>query len=99
MPKTFETNSFIKDRQVFEIIQRSPDPNIRGVKIGGHEVPFGKKSRAARITDAGLAHAIHDSSGQGGTRDVLVIPVESRPEKGHPRSFLMPSMPWHKEKE
>lgn len=88
--QTFATNG-MKDRQQFEIIQRTKRTDVRGVKVGGHEVEFGKKSRAALIDDAGLAKAIHDSSGQGGTGDCLVIPVEKQSE-----TFMI-DVPWHEE--
>lgn len=97
MPKKFDTNSLIKDRQQFEIVQRTKRTDVTGVKIEGWEVPFNNKSRSAIIDDPGLAHAIHDSSGQGGTGDVLVIPVEKPLTKGHTRTFVRPPLPWDKE--
>jgi len=93
--KKFETNSAIKDRQKFQIIRRSKK-DIIGVKTeDGKEVHFGKRSRAAEITDAGLAHEIHDSVGQGGTGDVLVIPMETQADPIHTRTFLGVKLPWH----
>lgn len=95
--KKFETNASIKDRQKFQIIRRSKK-DIIGVKTeDGREVKFGQRSRAAEIKDAGLAKEIHDSVGQGGTGDVLVIPMEERAEKGHKRTFTVPKLPWHKD--
>ena len=93
--KKFETNSDHTERQKFQIIQRSKKP-IVGVKTeDGREIPFGKRSRAAEITDAGLAHEIHDSVGQGGTGDVLVVPMEKQPDPIHTRTFLGVRLPWH----
>lgn len=95
----FETNSNVKARQQFEILRRTPDKSIIGVKMGGKTVKFGKKSGAALIDDAGLAKEIFHTQGQGGTGDVLVVPVEKPKSRDHQRTWLMPAMPWHKEKD
>jgi hypothetical protein len=93
----FVTNSSVKSRQQFEVIQRNPRMDMKGVKVDGHKVEFGEKSRAALIDDPGLARAIHDSSGQGGTGDCLVVPVEKPSDPNHRRTFTVPELPWHKE--
>jgi hypothetical protein len=96
--KKFETNSHVKSRQRFEVLQRTPRTDVTGIKIGDKEMKFGKKSRAFFTDDAGLAHAIHDTQGQGGTGDVLVIPVEKPQHPNHSRTWHVPALPWHKEK-
>ena len=92
----FTTNSDYKSRQEFTIVQRAERTDMRGVKIDGWEVPFNMKNRSAVINDRGLARAIHDSSGQGGTGDVLVIPTEKKATRQ--RTWTVPRLPWHEEK-
>ena len=85
----FATNSNIKDRQQFEVLRRTPDKSIMGVKMDGHNVRFGDKSGAALIDDHGLAKEIFHTQGQGGTGDVLVVPVEKPNDPNHQRTFTV----------
>ena len=63
--KTFETNSFVEDRQQFEIIKRTTRSDVEGVKLGNHEVRWNKKTGAALIEDMGLAREIFYTQGLG----------------------------------
>jgi len=87
--KKFETNSFIPERREWQIVQRAPIERMRGVKVDGKPLPFNMKNRSFTTDDAGLAQAIHDSSGQGGTGNVLVIPTEKPKEPDHSRTFTV----------
>lgn len=96
--KKFETNSFIPERRKWQVVQRAPVKEIRGVKVDGKEYPFDMRNRSFETDDQGLAQAIHERSGMGGTGDVLVIPTEKHKDPDHTRTFLVPELPWHKEK-
>lgn len=84
-----ESNASIPERQEFEVIQASrnaPDE----ISIGGQTMKFGS-SGGFKVSDIGKAQAINDlyGHGKGGTRQVVVVPVEKPPERGHRRTFLV----------
>jgi len=97
MSRKFTTNSDRKSRQQFEVLDMTGRTEVEGVQIGGHKVKYGKKSRAAMIDDPGLAKAIQESSGQAGSRDCLVVPVEKPRDDIHERTFQGVRLPWHNE--
>jgi hypothetical protein len=90
------TNADIPTRQEYEVVKRTPRQDVVGIKIDGREFKFGQ-GNMFKTDDPGLARAIHDSQGQGGDGDVLVVPVEKPAERGHKRTFVVPALPWHKE--
>ena len=92
----FTTNSYIPDRQEFEVVKRTKRSDVIGIKHEGKSYRFGQ-GNMFKVDDPGLARAIHDEHGQGGDGDVLVVPVERKIERGHTRTFVVPSLPWHKE--
>jgi len=92
----FITNSDHKSRQEFEILKRTPRPEVVGIKHEGRDYKFGQ-GNMFKTDDVGLAHAIHDEFGQGGDGDVLVVPVEKPAERGHTRTFQGLKLPWHTE--
>ena len=99
MPRDFKTNANLKSRQEFQIITRG-QKLIDEIKTpdGKRTVKLGSKSGAAVIDDAAVAREIHETVGQGGTGDVLVVPTESKPDPLHPRTFYQRKpMPWHNE--
>lgn len=100
MPKKqkFVTNSDFKDRQRFEVVKRNERPEVVGLKLDDNrQYKFGQ-GNAFYVDDPSIAHDIHDEFGQGGSNDVLVVPIEKKAERGHKRVFQGIAMPWHKEK-
>lgn len=85
----FMTNQAIPERRRWQVMKRTTRHGVKGVKVDGKEYPFVGKSDMFETDDQGLAHAIHDSSGQGGTGDVLVIPTEKPMNKTHQRTFTV----------
>lgn len=97
--KDFVTNSDVRERQRFEIINNTTNADVIGVKTrDGREVKYNQQGKAV-IDDPGLAREIHYSSGQGGSHDCVVVPVEAPQSKTHRRTFTVPALPWHKEDE
>ena len=94
----FVTNSDIKDRQRFEILKNNQRADVVGVKLeDGKEFQFGQ-GNAFYVDDPGMARALHDEFGQGGSQDITVVPIE-KGAKGRVRTWVVPAMPWHKDKE
>ena len=85
--KKFETNSTVPERRYWQVMKRSKK-RFNGVKVDGKGYKFNKQD-FFETDDPGVAHAIHDSSGQGGTGDVLVIPLEKRADPVHTRTFTV----------
>jgi hypothetical protein len=86
--KKFETNQLIAERRKWQVFPRTTRRGVEGVKVDGKPHRFNKQG-FFETDDQGLAHAIHDSSGQGGTGDVLVIPTEKPMSKEHTRTFTV----------
>lgn len=94
--QTWITNSDRPERQEFEIVKRSRRRGVVGFKHEGRDYRFGQ-GNMLKVQDTGLAHAIHDELGQGGSGDVLVVPVEKPATGGHSRTFTGIKLPWHDE--
>lgn len=95
--RDFVTNSDLKSRQRFEIVNASKNTNVIGVKTpDGREVKY--QNGKAIVDDIGLAREIHATTGQGGSNDCVVVPVEAAQDKIHRRTFIVPDLPWKKEK-
>jgi|GEM_PF-6221548 hypothetical protein len=95
--KDFLTNSNIKSRQRFEIVNNSKNADVIGIKTpDGREVRYSSQGNAF-VDDPGLAREIHATTGQGGTNDCVVIPIEKSQDKIHRRTFTVPRLPWHDE--
>lgn len=98
MPKKqkFVTNSDFKGRQRFEVIKRNKRSEVKGVKLDdNHQFEFGQ-GNAFYVDDPAIAHDLHDSVGQGGSNDVLVVPIE-KSARGRKRTWVRPPLPWDKE--
>jgi hypothetical protein len=78
------------------MVVKATQNDISGVSVAGRTLRFGEKTNAFQVTDAGLAREIEAAKGTKWTGDVVVIPVDSNPEPGHPRTFTVPEMPWKK---
>lgn len=87
--QTFVTNKpgMVEGRQKFEIINRSQNRRVKGLKVDGKEYPYIPKADVFYTEDVGLARQIHSTQGQGGTGDCLVVPVEKNKEPDHVRTF------------
>ena len=92
----FITNADIPARQEYEIIKRTKKSDVVGIVHDGVKHRFGQ-GNMFKINDTGLAHAIHDEHGQGGDGDVMVVPVQSKPDINHTRTFTGLALPWHDE--
>ena len=97
--KKFETNSDHPYRRRWRVFPRTAKKGLYGVKPDkdGPELKFNSQGYVD-TDDAGIAHAIHDSTGQGGDGDILVCPIETHPNPKHTRTFIVPDLPWHKDK-
>lgn len=92
--QTFTTNNNLKDRQVFKVVKRSTRSDVVGIKLEDKEFKFGQ-GNLFETTDAGLAREIHDTQGQGGDGDVVVIPTQVPPTPGVRRTWTGIKLPWH----
>jgi hypothetical protein len=86
----------LKERQVFKVVKRTQRSDVIGVKVDDREMRFGQ-GNMFEITDAGLAKEIHDTQGQGGDGDVIVIPSQIPPTPGVRRTWTGIALPWHDE--
>lgn len=93
--QTFTTNSDIAERRRFEVIKRNKRSEVVGVSTsdGSRKFNFGQ-GHTFYVEDEGVAHDLHDTLGQGGSNDVLVVPIE-KGAKGRTRTFTVPALPWH----
>lgn len=91
---TWMTNNNLKERQRFLITKRIPRSDVIGIKLGDREFKFGQ-GNMFETTDAGLAREIHDTHGQGGDGDVIVIPTQVPPTPGVTRTWTGVRLPWH----
>jgi hypothetical protein len=57
----------------YQIVKNTTESNVIGVKVGEREAKFGTQG-AFETQDAAFAHDIQQSSGQDGTKDVIVCP-------------------------
>jgi hypothetical protein len=94
--QTFMTNNEVPERQRFKVLKRVQNSDVIGIKVDGREYKFGQ-GNSFTVKDAGLAHEIHDTQGQGGTGDVVVVPTQVPPTPGVRRTWTVPALPWHKE--
>lgn len=85
----FMTNQTIPERRKFQVLKRTTRSDVVGVKVGDKEFKFQGNSEMFETDDQGLARAIHDSSGQGGTGDVVVVPTEKPINTTHQRTFTV----------
>ena len=92
------TNSDIPERRRWEVVKRTTNPDIIGVKTsdGKHSFRF-QRGRVFYVEDEGIARDIHDTHGQGGSNIVTVIPIEKK-ARGRRRTWVVPALPWKKEK-
>lgn len=85
MPNTLTTNSTLLGKRgtKYQIIRRTENaPEV--VHVGGKDYKMG--SAGMMINDPGVAREIHE---QHHGKDLLVAPIEKRPEPGQRRSFLV----------
>lgn len=93
MGKKFESADAInKDDRVYEVIKATERKDVVGVNVGG-EHRF--ERNRFKVRDKGLAKEIHDTVGQGGSGEVMVIPKREKKEAGHSYTFAVPELPWH----
>lgn len=86
MARTFVTNGLTRNRRRFQVVKSNPNYDVKGIKLGDKKMKFSKQSNDFYVNDPVLAKEIHDTHGQNGTDDVVVIPIEANMEDGHLRS-------------
>ena len=84
---TLNTNASIPERQEFEVLQGTKNAP-GGYIVDGKKLKFGR-SGAFKLTDYGLAKELEARHGREGDHSLVIVPVEKRIEKGHPRTFLI----------
>lgn len=71
------------------------------LNVNGKPMPFGTNTKGFTVSDPGVAKEIEAMYGKKGSvlpGEAVVAPLNSGPEPGHPRSFLVPELPWKKDK-
>lgn len=96
MSKGFMTNSDVKSRQQWEVIKRTRRTDVTGVKLGDRKFKFGQGDMFV-VDDPAIAKDLHQTVGQEGSDDVIVVPVE-KSAGGRRRTWTVPALPWHEEK-
>lgn len=86
---TTNTDTAIPERNEFEILG-THEGSPHQIEIDGRVMRAGR-SGAFRVHDAGLAREIDARFGHepGAPKDLLVVPVAKRQERGHQRTFLV----------
>lgn len=67
------------------------------LNVGGKPMPFGTNTKGFTVSDPGVAKEIEAMYGKKGSvlpGEAVVAPINSAPEPGHPRTFLVPELPW-----